>query len=370
VLSPGAFLPLGTGFGRFSAGMRWGLSGSRETGCCTGTLRSGRSPQCRCRGIENGSHRTSVCCGTPVRWPGSTIPTFPSSSMSSKTTGRPGWCSRLPRTGFPTVRSVMSCATTARSRRSGRPRPASRFCRRSGRRTPWACCTATSDRATSCSAPGTGRCSRASAWSPRPAAGRRWKYRGPVVAGCHPVRDGGGAAAVPRGRPVGGAHRRRQRSSGSAQPRGPAVAGDQRPAPQGRGCPARRRRPGLAAPAGGRCPRCPGTGATGGARWAAGRCRPRTRRRAEGEPEWCGAGQAGHGPACPGNNRRRARRCRGGLHPRVRPPRGRAFRGSAGARRSSIRGTTPGQRAQAALVPRSAVRPDHGVDRMPSSSLT
>ena len=175
VLRPEAFLPLGTGSRRCSAGTRWGLSGSPETGCCTGTWRSGRSPWRRCRGMRNSSHRTSGCSGTPVRWPGSTIPTFPSSSTSSTTTAAPGWCSRPPRTGFPTVRSVMSCRTTARSRRGGRPKPVSRSCPRSGRRTPWACCTATSGRATSCSARETGRCSPASAWSPRATAGRRRK---------------------------------------------------------------------------------------------------------------------------------------------------------------------------------------------------
>ena len=136
---------------------------------------------------------------------------------------------------------------------------------------------------------------------------------------------------------------------GSAPPRGPALAGGQRPAPQGRGCPARRRRRGLAAPARGRWPRCRGTDAAGRARRAVGRPRPGARKPAGGGPRRCAAGYDGRGPARRAD-RRRASPFRGGLHSRVRPPRARARRGSRSGRRSPSGGAAPRRRAPAPAV--------------------
>ena len=115
-------MPLGTGSRRCSAGTRWGLSGSPETGCCTGTWRSGRFPWRRCRGMRNSSHRTSGCSGTPVRWPGSTIPTSPSSRHRRHDGGAPdGVCTphRFPTFAQRTCRTRPPAAAGGRSRFPG-----------------------------------------------------------------------------------------------------------------------------------------------------------------------------------------------------------------------------------------------------------
>ena len=176
MLSPLAFLPLGTSSGRCSAGTRWGSCGSPETGYCTGTWRSSRCPWRRPPGRRDRSHRTSVCSGMPCASPAR--PFQHSRRLRHRRNGGSTWIV-LQAAPFrpPAVRSVTSCGTTGRSHRSGRPRPVPRSYPRSDRHTPWARGTVTSGRATSCSARETGRCSPASAWSPRTTAGRWREHR-------------------------------------------------------------------------------------------------------------------------------------------------------------------------------------------------
>ena len=280
MLSPVAFLPLGTSSGRCSAGTRWGSCGSPETGYCTGTWRSSRCPWRRPRGRRDRSHRTSVCSGMPCASPAR--PFQHSRRLRHRRNGGSTWIvlqaapfrppyrslsdvvrddgplppERVAEAGFQ-ILSALRAADAVGVRHGGiRPGNVLLGPGNWAMLTSFGMVTADDGRAVA-GAPAGPPCYLA----PERASGQ------PVTLAADLWSLGAILYAAVEGRPPfhGDGRRRcsprRQRLSGSAPRRGPALASDQRPARQGRGCPARRRRRRLAAPARGRWPRCRGTAA-------------------------------------------------------------------------------------------------------------